>query len=80
MYDDGTIRTQEIRNGWSHSFNDEPSYIEDTFVIYRKNGLRHRETGPAIIFKSGEERYFLDDIEYTQLEFYIELDRRKTHR
>ena len=33
---------------------------------YKRNGLTHRAEGPAIIYRSGVEKYFIDDVEYTE--------------
>jgi len=58
-----------------HSFDDEPAVVVEDYLdkdisgeeinvsgyqAWYKNGLIHRENGPAVIRNSGEEFYYLD--------------------
>ena len=38
----------------------------DGYRHYKRDGLTHRVDGPAIIYRSGVEKYFVDDVEYTE--------------
>lgn len=45
-----------------HSHNDEPSVVrcEGMDLMWHKNGVLHRDRGPAWIMDSGKTRYFID--------------------
>ena len=57
-------------DGKSHRDGDMPAFITYYgYMAYRKHGKRHREFGPAVIWKDGSVEYWLDGIEYTKEEF-----------
>ncbi len=37
---------------------------------YCRDGKRHRDNGPAVIWADGSQEYFRDDVEFTKEEFY----------
>lgn len=51
------------RDGSLHSWNDLPSYIqEDGSRFWHSGGVLHRSIGPAIIWGSGEEEWWMDGV------------------
>jgi len=42
---------------------DVDKYVDGT-IIYRLHGIIHNEHGPAIIEKNGQEKYYLDGVEF----------------
>ena len=41
------------------------------------NGELHREDGPALEYTDGEKRWYLNDIDYTEPEYKVEMERRR---
>jgi hypothetical protein len=63
----------------------EVSIIEQTDLLLKdimvlKNGLRHREDGPARIWPDGDVWYYLNGIEYTKEEYETEVAKLKLGR
>lgn len=55
-------------NGERHSLEDLPAYEgTDGFKAWYKNGKRHRESGPAIIYSNGTEEFWLNGVEHKEL-------------
>lgn len=47
-----------------------------SWAYYNKKGQTHREDGPALTFKDGRPRWFLEGKEYTEEEHAKEMQRR----
>lgn len=57
--------------GEIHRDNDEPAYINEGYLGWYKNGILHREAGPAQIFTVGNtisEFWVVDGISYDKPE------------
>ncbi len=63
-------------DGKLHSFNDMPaiSYICGAKYWY-KNGVLHRDNGPAIILYSGYAAWFIDGVKIGSCRGYIPLNK-----
>lgn len=69
IYDDGT--KVWCQNGRRHRDNDLPAVIYDNGdQAWYQNGKVHREVGPAFIYTDGEKYYYLNNILYSEEDFY----------
>jgi hypothetical protein len=53
---------------------------ENGTKIYFKNGLRHREDGPAVIYHNGYVEYFLNGISISEKKYEQEVIKLKLER
>lgn len=59
-------------------FSGKTAYSRESSEAYWKNGLLHREDGPALIFGTGKSRWFLDGVGYEdEASFHLELASRR---
>jgi len=67
------------RHGRLHR-EDGPAFEEgwDGSKYWYINGERHREDGPAIEFANGVKFYYLNNIEYSEEDFWEEIKKRKS--
>ena len=78
VYDDGSECYYD-ENDCYHRPNNKPAFIHpDGFTLYRVCGKLHRTNGPAFIYSDGSEEYWLDDIEYTEEDYWKEIERRNS--
>lgn len=51
------------KDGASHREGDEPSIVCDEYIIWCKNGKKHRDNGlPAVIYADGREEHWVDGV------------------
>lgn len=56
-----------FKDGVKHRGGDEPAYLAaDGYKEWWHYGMPHRTQGPAVVFPSGETRYWLDGSEMTK--------------
>jgi hypothetical protein len=52
-----------FRHGLLHSWNDEPSYLqEDGSKFWHRDGILHRDNGPAIVWANGAVEWWRDGV------------------
>jgi len=62
-------------NGNLHREGDMPAFIgPDGYMAYYKNNKCHREYGPAIIYSSDREKYWLDSKRYAKKDYINKLN------
>lgn len=57
-------------NGVRHRNNGPALYLLNESEVWYQYGEKHRENGPAIQYQSGHKKWFLEDVEYTEEEFF----------
>lgn len=63
-----------FKNGKYHRDNNKPAIIKPSgFEQYCVNDKLHRTDGPALIDANGYTYYFLNDIQYTEKDYYEKL-------
>lgn len=68
-------------NGMLHSFNDIPSLCyKNGTKFWHKNGLLHRENGPALILGNGYMVWYINGIKIGSPNEYIPSRRAKSAR
>ena len=64
------ISTTKDKEGDYHSYNDEPSIVFDSKKgRWHRHGLRHRLTGPAVMWNEGTAEYYIEGIICREGEF-----------
>ena len=81
FYPDGTLDKYWKNEEGQVSRDDGPAleYAEGIREWF-KNGLRHRENGPAIIWDDGFCLYYLNDNLYFKKEYWKEIEKIKKRR
>ena len=59
------------KNDLLHSYNDKPSYIDDSKKLYFRHGKKSRIFGPAVITNEKEE-YWLNNKRLSKKEWEIQ--------
>ena len=61
-----------LRNGKFHRDGDSPAIesYDDSYKVYYKNGIKHRENGPAVIVK-GSQEFWLNGVQIKSEERFI---------
>jgi hypothetical protein len=65
-----------LPNGVLHR-EDGPGYETSDYKAFYINGKWHRENGPAIEYYNGGKEWWINDIQYTEQEYKIEMRSRK---
>jgi hypothetical protein len=65
-----------LPNGVLHR-EDGPGYETSDYKAFYINGELHRENGPAIEYYNGGKEWWINDIQYTEQEYKIEMRSRK---
>lgn len=69
------------RDGVLHRINGPALDCPNGYQVWYKFGNEHRDDGPARIRANGDVEYFLDGVEFDNIELYnAELKRRKAIR
>jgi len=50
------------------------------YKVWYKDGLKHREDGPAIEWKNGDKKWWLNNVQYTKQEWIIATRKIKIER
>ena len=50
---------------------------ENVATTWYKHGKLHREDGPAVEWANGDKAYYLEDIEYTEEEYWAKIKQLK---
>jgi|SRR5690606_25391203 len=75
-----TVKVYDNRTEWYNSDNkihrdDGPAYVHSNgYKSWWKNGKRHRDDGPAVEYPNVVKRYFLEDIEYDEYEYFKKIN------
>ena len=56
---------------------DGPAFINTDYKAWWKHGKMHREDGPAIEWAAGDKFYYLEDIYYTEEEYWEKIKELK---
>jgi hypothetical protein len=68
-----------LPNGLCHR-EDGPGYETSDCKAFYINGELHREDGPAIEYASGNKAWYLNNVEYTEKNYKIEMRSKKLNK